>query len=250
MKSFNPLLIVLATVLIIMNITAVAALSIEESRWVRFMSAVVFVGVYFFHYSRKTLLLMGALISLLIADAFALTYHLDYSKSGFFTFHGIAYLFLFLHISRGTRRTDLSRFQKNFILIASILSFALLLVFGINFQSDMAGYKNFVFFYFHGFSAIICLISALSFYDNKMNSFAMFYLMATMGFIFSDLTAFPAQYLKAENFYYFSRIFYVTGLASLVQFAYLSTQSRAIKTVVPVIPEVVKEEVENFYHNH
>jgi hypothetical protein len=195
------------------------------------------------------LLIFGAIISFLIADVFALSYHLDFSKTGFFTFHGVAYLLLFLHIFRRTRRADMSRFQKNYILIASLFCLVLLLAFGLTFQGEMQGYRHLVFFYFHGFAAIICLISALSFYNNKLNSFAMFYLIATLGLIFSDLTAFPAQYLEARGFYYASRIFYVTGLASLVQFCFLSNQPRIPKAEDLTTPEVKETMVEKSYHN-
>lgn len=250
MNSFTPLLKVLAVFLIVLNIVVVAAFSIEESRWVRVITAAVFTWVYFFNYSKKTLFLLGALIAFLNADIFALSFDLDFSQNAFFTLHGLAYLFLFIHITKRADRSLLTRFQKLYILFAFVLCLALLLALGITFQEEIGGYWHVIFFYFHGLSAILYLIAALGFYDSTMNSFALFYLIAALCLIFSDLIAFSAQYLEARGFYYPNRIFYVTGLASLVQFAFLTTQSRSGKAEIVFTSEDLNEEEENFYHNY
>lgn len=251
-RSFNPLLTALAIVLIIMNVFAIAGLSIEQSRWVRIFTAAVFTTAFFFYFSKKTLLLLVALVSLLIADIFSLSYKYDFSKIAFFTLHGISYLLLFLHITKRANRNLLSRFQKFFSLGAFVLCTVVLLAFGITFRNEMHEYWHIIFFYFHGFSAIACLISALAFYDKNMNSFSLIYLISAVGLIFSDFTAFPAVYLKANSFYYFSRIFYVVGLSNLVRFAYLSRQSRYSNPEADPLTGVEEEEVETekFYHDH
>lgn len=250
MKSITPLIKILAIVLILLNVAAVAGLSIELSRWVRVITAGVFIWAYFLHFSKKTLLLLSSLISFLLADIFALTYELDFSKNAFFTLHGVSFLLLFLHISKGTKRALMSRFQKLFIPGAFLLSLTILLALGLTFQKEIDGYWHLIFFYFHGLSAIACLITALAFYDSKMNYFAMFYLIAALSLIFSDLTAFPAVYLEAKGFFYFSRIFYVIGLGSLVQFSFLSKQSRSSKAEDLTAPEVKIPETEKSYHDH
>lgn len=252
MKSFNPLLTALAIVLIIMNVFSLAGLSIEQSRWVRLLTIIVFTTTFLFYYSKKTRLLLGALVSFLLADISSLSYQYDFSKIAFFTLHGISYLLIFLHITKGTNRNLLSRFQKFFILGAFVLISIVLLIFGFTFQNEMHENWHIIFFYFHGFSAILCLISALAFYDKNMNSFSLIFLISAMGLIFSDFTAFPAVYLKADSFYYISRIFYVVGLSNLVQFAYLSRKSRYSKTEVNPFTGVTEEEVEieKSYHDH
>lgn len=250
MKSITPLIKILAIVLIIMNVAAIAGLSIELSRWVRVFTVGVFIWAYFLHFSKKTLLLLGSLISFLLADIFALSYELDFSKNAFFTMHGFAFLMLFLHITKGNKRALLNKFQKLFIPGAFVLSLAILLALGLSFQKEIDGYWHLGFFYFHGLSAIACLITALAFYDSKMNSFAMFYLIAALSLIFSDLTAFPAAYLGADGFFYFSRIFYVIGLGSLVQFSFLSNQSRPSKAEDLPTPAIKEKEVEKSYHDH
>lgn len=236
-------------ILIIVHFIAIRWLSIEDSRWIRVLTSAVFLGLYFLEYSGKTLLLAGALISFLIADIFTISYHLESSKDAYYFFHGIAFFMLFLFIMKGTIRGRWSRFQKNYILISSALCFGLLLFFGFTFSSEIQGLQHLIFFYFHGLAIIACLSTALSFYERKANSFSLLFLMAALGLIFSDFTAFSAEYLNAEGFYYFSRMFYVTGLACLVRFSFFS------KPLLPRTETIIatgdkKQRTKTAYHDH
>lgn len=241
-------LFILIAVLIIIHLIILSWFSIEESRWARVLTSAVFMGVYFLHFSKHTLLLAGALLSFLIADIFTLSYHLESSKDAYFILHGIAFSMLVIFIMKRTIRESWSRFQKNYILITAALCFGLLLFFGFTFSNEIRGVQHLIFFYFHGLAIIAILITSLSFYERKTDSFSLLFLIATQGLVFSDLTAFSAEYLKAEGFYYFSRIFYVAGLAGLVRFSFLSKPSASIaETISPVEIEPKKDKA---YHDH
>lgn len=246
----HALFTAITILLIIMHFIGLSWFSIEEIRWMRVLTAAVFLGVYFLQISRQTLLLAGALFSFLIADIFSLSYHLEFSKDGFFFFHGIAFSLLFLFITRRTIQKRWSRFQKNYILITSALCLGILLFFGLTFRSEIQGIQHLLFFSFHGLALIACLITALSFYERKADSSSLLFLLAALGLIFSDLTAFPAEYLKAEGFYYFSRIFYVTGLAGLTKFSFFCTPSPKPKAENILISGVLEQKTKTAYHDH
>ncbi|UJH90398.1 hypothetical protein LZ575_16375 [Antarcticibacterium sp. 1MA-6-2] len=98
----------LAIFLIILNLIFIGWFSIPQSRWIRLLTAAVFLGTYLPKFSRETRLLAGALISFLIADIFTLSYQLESSKDGYFIFHGIAFSSLCLFVTRGTLKEQWS----------------------------------------------------------------------------------------------------------------------------------------------
>lgn len=250
MRPPNSQLLVLACIFIVFHLIAISSFSIENSRWVRVLTSAVFLGIYFPQIIKRNIFLAGALLSFFIADIFTLSYHLETSKDGFFIFHGIAYSLLFLLVIKSIIRNRWSRFQKNYVLVTSALSFALLLFFGFNFQREIHGVRHIILFYFHGLAIIACLSSALSYYERKADFSSMLFLFAVLGFIFSDLTAFAAEYLKADKFYYFSRIFYVTGIAGLLRFSFFYKPIPTSTTDTEFPPYPVEQKAQTAYHEH
>lgn len=250
MKFTNFQLIAVAIILVILHFIVLSWYSIEENRWLRVLTSAVLLGAYFFQFSRHTLLLAGALISFFIADIFTLSYNLESSKDGFFIFHGIAFSLLFLFITKKTIREPWSSFQKNYVLIAAGLCLGILLFFGISFRQEIDGIWHLIFFYFHGLALIACLIVALSFFERKANSASMINLFAVLGLLFSDLTAFAAEYLNVGFFYYFNRAFYVVGLVSLVKFSIICKSSQKLKAEELTTPGKIEPKTETSYHDH
>ncbi|UJH90397.1 hypothetical protein LZ575_16370 [Antarcticibacterium sp. 1MA-6-2] len=125
----------------------------------------------------------------------------------------------------------------------------ILLFFGLTFSSEIKGIQHLIFFYFHGVAIITCLITALSYYERKTDSSALFFLLGTLGLLLSDLTAFAAVYLKADSFYYFSRIFYVSGLAGMVKFAF-SFEPSPKPEAESISSAYLEQKSETAYHDH
>jgi hypothetical protein len=185
-------------------------------------------------------LLLGALVLLIIADAFALRYHEALSQQAFFALQSLAYIFLVFHIGKYLVKQKLKRYQIGYTAIVIFLNSSFIVILGDLLSEEVKDQMVQNLFYVYGIATIVFISGGILYYDRFPNDLSASFLIAVAGFVVSNLMGFPAFFMEFQEFYYLDRMFYVLGTAGLVSYSYYA--GKALTSVSGNIsPEYLKD---------
>ncbi|MHA6280084.1 hypothetical protein ACXYMT_07870 [Salinimicrobium sp. CAU 1759] len=220
MKKYNILLVCLSGFLILLNFFLLWQYGPEVHRWGRVISTLTFLILFLKHFHPKKILLLGALVLLIIADAFALEYHQALSQQAFFALQSLAYLFLVFHISKYLVKQKLKPYQIGYTAIVIFLNCSFIVILGDLLAEEVKDQMVQNLFYVYGIATIFFISGGILYYDRFPNDLSASFLIAVAGFVVSNLMGFPAHFMEFGEFYYLDRMFYVLGTAGLVSYSY------------------------------
>lgn len=220
MKYQKFVLLALSLVLIAVNFYVLAAFGIQESRWARLVSSLLFFGLFLKLRRDRGTALLAAMGLLSVSDMFLTAYEVPLAQKSYSSVVMIAYLLLILHIGPMIRKLRANLFQK--VVFVLVLGINLLMLF---FLADMIELRldelQISFLILHGILMIALVVLAFS-YTHRYSSKPSFYFMcAVLGLVFSDISGFISYYMQVREFAFPDRGLYILALASLVRFASL-----------------------------
>lgn len=221
MKNLNATLGITGVILIILNLLVIYFFGIQESRWARLSSILLFFLLFLYQAPKKERFLTSAFALLILSDLVLIKYEIPIMRKITFITVILAYTNLIFHILPLVKKLKTNLFQKIMFLgvlgINSVMLF--LLVDMVETRIDDIYHSSL--FYIYGVAMIGLVIAAFSFSHRYANKASFFFICAVLGFVFSDISGFIAYYLQVGEFYFPDRLFYLLGITSLVKFASL-----------------------------
>ena len=227
MKANKHLLQILTVIIIIVNLAVMIYYGTSINRWLRFANMCIFLLLFItpYYYNKKGLLVMCLF---LICDALLINYESDILNGFVFIIRGSCFLLLAGMVSQRVRKLKTNLFQKIIFTLAIALN-AFLLYSLIEMVPSARYYSFFDFlFYLYGMAVIICATIAVSYSNRYANKNSLFFLMAILGLVFSDLTYFIGFYLKFYEFYLADIVFDILGISLIIQFFLLEKSTGEI----------------------
>lgn len=225
MKPFKYILPIFTIALVIVNLWA--RIYFEESMylWILFGTMLSFSLLFIspWYYNKRGLLPFGLLF---ISDGiFIFLEDPIFNALMFLVKTGIYTGFIWMVLTR-LKNLKTNLFQKFVFTLAVILNIFLL----HNLLEMMPiGEYTLLFdflFYLYGVSIILCVTAAVSYSNRYANKSSIFFLVAVLSLVLSDLTYFIAFILGFDEFYIVDRAFNILGIALLLEFFRLDRKPR------------------------
>ncbi len=222
MKHFNSLLAVILFILVLLNVYTIFTMGIEGGRWSRIISS----GILFLFYLKiaryKQKFVLAAFLTLFISSLLSLNNEILIVRKINLGSVILSYIFLLLHVRPFVRRLRAHLLQKLiFLLIAGlnivIMYFLMYDLVGNSVEDTM----QLSLLVLRGLAIILLVVMAFSYTNRYSNRPSMFFLLAVIGLILSDVFAFTSFYLGEKEFIYADRSLYLLGLGALVKYSEL-----------------------------
>jgi hypothetical protein len=221
MKTNSFFVLWVTLVLLIVNLAVYGLLGDQISRVVRFLSMFVFFLISFSekYFKKSAVVILGAFVVndlLLIFFESPLTQHLV------LLIRLAAYALLAALVLPYLKRIKVQLFEG--ILFASILIVNFFMLYYI--QDSISAFNksgwldNFL-FYGYGTALYLSVSTAFTFYSRYVDKASIFFLLALIGLVLSDLTFFIGFYLDFPEFYYLDRGFNIIAIGLLLHFFFL-----------------------------
>lgn len=206
-------------ILVIVNFYVTYTFGLLETRWIRIISCTLLFSYVIFYSGFKWNLLSAAFILFLLSALLALQNEVLLIRKINLSVVIIAYLLLILHVLPLLKNLKTDHLQKGIFLV--ILGLNLFMLYTL---ADMEGGKiqdltQLLLLSLRGLTIIGLGVLAVSYSNRYSNKDSIYFLMAVLGFIFSDICAFITFYLGVEEFTYADRLFYILGLSFFARYA-------------------------------
>ncbi len=221
MKYPDKVLLVLGLILIIGNFYVIDQYALREVRWARIVSCALLFSFFVIISKLKRNLLTVTFALFLISALLSLQNEVLLIRKLNLGVVITAYLLLILHVLPMVKNLKTDLFQKmTFILIVGVNLYMLYSL------ADMKGgkiqdYTQLVLLFLRGISIIGVGIMAFSYCNRYSNTGSIYFLLAVLGLVLSDIFAFVSFYLEIWNFVFVDRFFYIIGIACLARYATL-----------------------------
>ena len=217
----NLFLLLVTLFLLVVNIVAYAYLGDYESRIIRFLSMVLFFVIFLSprYYKKSGLVIFAAFV---INDLLLIFYENFTYQNWVLLIRLCAYLLLARLVLPYLKKIKVKLFEG--ILFGVILLLNLLLLYNVQDEiiaGQNAGWPEEMLVYGYGTAAIISVSVAFTFYSRYIDKASIFFLLAVMGLVMSDLTYFIGFHLEFPEFYYLDRIFNILAVGFLLHFLFL-----------------------------
>jgi Kef-type K+ transport system membrane component KefB len=191
------------------------------SRLVRFLSMIVFFGIFLTpkYYKSGALLIFAAFV---INDLLLISFENFYNQSVVLFIRLCAYLLLAKLVMPYLKRIKIKAFEG--VVFAGIILMNFLLLYYIKDSVNVlehSGWMDSILFYGYGTSLILSVAAAFTFYSRYIDKASIFFLLSLLGLVLSDLTFFIGFYLDFPEFYYLDRGFNIVAIGFLLHFLFL-----------------------------
>ncbi len=231
MKYLNALLATTGLLVIVLNFFVIYQFGLQESRWARVASILIFFSIFLFFAEKKERFLTGAFGLLLLSDLVLVKYEVPVMRKLTFVIVILAYAALMVHIAPFVRNLKTNLYQKMLFVVVLAINTVVLFVLVDMVETKIDDIFHSSLFYFYGIAIILLVIVAFSFSHRYSNKASFFFICAVMGFVLSDISGFIAYYLQAAEFYFPDRLFYLLGLISLVKFSSLEKSEGKLQDI-------------------
>ncbi|MGB7843441.1 MAG: hypothetical protein WBL21_11655 [Salinimicrobium sp.] len=217
-KKFLPLV---TAILLVANVMVYGYFGDYESGIMRFISMVVFFAFFLSpRYYKKSALIIFAVF---VFNDLLLIYYEDFINQNIVLFIRLfAYLLMARLVLPYLKKVKIHLFEG--IFIGAILILNLLLLYsvqGVINAGKNAGWLGELLVYGYGTATIILVCAAFTFYSRYFDKASIFFLLAVIGLVMSDLTYFIGFYLEFYEFYYLDRVFNILAIGFFLHFLFL-----------------------------
>lgn len=136
----------------------------------------------------------------------------------------IAYLLLILHLLPLLKNLKTDRLQKGIFLVILVLNLFMLYTLADMEGGKIQDFSQLLMLFLRGLTIIGLGVLAFSYSNRYSNTSSIFFFLAVLGFVLSDIFAFITFYLEVREFTYADRFCYIMGLSFLAK--YMTVYSR------------------------
>lgn len=207
--------------LVVINLLVLALFGDHVSSIARFISMSLFFLLFLRpkYYERSALIVFLAFV---LNDFLLIYFEASFSQNLVLFIRLCAYLLIANMVRPYLKNIKIEKFQG--IIFATVLILNVILLNLLDetiFAGKDAAIWEKVLLYGYGFSIILLVSIAYTFYNRYTDKSSVFFLIAVMGLVMSDFTYFIGFYLEFPVFYYLDRGFNVLGIGMLLHFLYL-----------------------------
>lgn len=219
MKYFNPGLLIIAIILLLLNFFIISEYGLLEERIARIGSSSILFLVYLISTPKKEKLFLLGFVFLIISDLLLYNYESPPIKKLVFVVMILGYFAFLFHIRPYIQNLQ-TNFAQKLIFIVALSINIVLLYFLIEMAEDkMDDFLHSLLFLIFGMTLIALVVFAFSYSHRYSNKASFFFICGILGLVFSNISGYIAYYLEFEEFHFPDRFFYIIGLVSLVKFA-------------------------------
>ena len=220
--NLRDLLLPIVTVaLLAANVIVLAIYGEYVSRIMRFFSMVAFFFLFLRskYYKSSALIIFSAFV---LNDLLLIFFETVMSQNLVLFIRLCAYILLAKLVLPYLRKIKIKLFEG--LLFATILLMNVWLLYSIQDSINAVsngGWLGEFLVYGYGTAAILSVIAAFAFYSRYVDKTSIFFLLAVIGLVMSDLTYFIGFYLDFPEFYYLDRSFNIVAIGFLLHFLFL-----------------------------
>lgn len=220
-KLYEIFLPLVTAILLVANVMVYGYFGDHESGIMRFISMVLFFALFLSpRYYKKSALIIFAVF---VFNDLLLIYYEDFINQNIVLFIRLfADLLMARLVLPYLKKIKVEFFEG--ILFGVILILNLLLLYNIQDSINSGqntGWLGELLVYGYGTAAIISVSAAFTFYSRYFDKASIFFLLAVIGLVMSDLTYFIGFYLEFFEFYYLDRVFNILAIGFLLHFLFL-----------------------------